>query len=86
MAAKLLLLYLLAVASLEGVLAGMSASHRLIRRVRWLVDGVGIIAPSISGRRIVARDDSGTETIRGIPDSPIPRYALNILSPISSRT
>ncbi len=82
MAAKLLLLYLLAVASLEGILAGMSTSQRLIRGVRWSVDGIRIIAPLISGQRIVARDDSGT--IGEIPDSLIPPYAPNILSPFSS--
>ncbi len=87
MASKLLLLCLLAVASLEGVLTGMSASQGLICGVRWFVDGVGIIAPLISGQRIVVRDDSGTDgTIGGIPDSPIPRYVPNIFSPISSQT
>ncbi len=87
MTAKLLLLCLLAVASLEGVLTGMSASQHLICGVRWFVDGVGIIAPLISGQRIVARDDSGTNgTIGEIPDSLVPPYAPNILSPISSRT
>ena len=82
MASKLLLLCLLAVASLEGVLTGMSASQGLICGVRWFVDGVGIIAPLISGQRIVVRDDSGT--IGEIPDSLIPPYAPNILSPFSS--
>ncbi len=78
MAAKLLLLCLLAVASLEGVLAGMSASQCLICGVRWFVDGVRIIAPLIPGQRIVAWDDSGT--IGEVPDSLIPPYAPNILS------
>jgi len=70
---------------------GTSASQRLIRRVRWFVNGVRIIAPLISGQRIVARNDSGTDTnsthgiLEGVPDSLFNAYASNILSSISSR-
>jgi hypothetical protein len=45
MAAKLLSFYLLVVAGLGVVQAGTSASLRLIRPVRWFVDGGRDIAP-----------------------------------------